>query len=294
MGPSPSRNTVFPVETSWSLGLQALLCSTGHVPVPPRVSATCFRRNHRPECARHGVWARLVFALALSPLSRHVYRHVYRHFYRQFYRRWGLALKLALKLALQSALNAGRRSVVDRGPGPRQGQAGRRERRHPAEASPLCQVRVWTTLFGKFTVGAWERQAPTRGAPSGSRFPAGRGGPGPFTPLRCPGFGEGSPAVTNPQKRPRFLTRSFATGRGLNFWGLVTAHSRSPRQRSRPTREAFAGARPHVGSAWGQIRWSFGRPSHRLGTMVPGSFTSDRGIHVNRIGGRFAGADLTA
>ena len=47
-------------------------------------------------------------------------------------------------------------------------------------------------------------------------------------PLRCPGFGEGSPAVTNPQKRPRFLTRSFATGRGLNFWGLVTAHSRAP------------------------------------------------------------------
>ena len=60
-------------------------------------------------------------------------------------------------------------------------------------------------------------------------------------PLRCPGFGEGSPAVTNPQKRPRFLTRSFATGRGLNFWGLVTAHSRAPRQRSRPTREPSLG-----------------------------------------------------
>ena len=127
------------------------------------------------------------------------------------------------------------------GPWPGPGRAGRRERRHPAEALPLGQVRVWTTLFGPFTVAAWERQAPTRGAPSGSMPPAGRGGPGPFTPLRCPGFGEGSPAVTNPQKSPRFLTRSFATGRGLNFWGLVTAHSRAPGQRSRPTREASLG-----------------------------------------------------
>ena len=28
--------------------------------------------------------------------------------------------------------------------------------------------------------------------------------------------------------------------------------------------------------------------------MAPGSFTSDQGTHVNRIGGRFAWADLTA
>ena len=67
MGPSPSRTTVFPVEHSWSLGRQALLCSTGHVPVPPRGSATCSRRNHRPEGLRHGVWARLVFALPFPP-----------------------------------------------------------------------------------------------------------------------------------------------------------------------------------------------------------------------------------
>ena len=51
MGPSPSRTTVFPVEPSWSLGRPALLCSTGPVPVPPRDSATCFRRNPRPEGA---------------------------------------------------------------------------------------------------------------------------------------------------------------------------------------------------------------------------------------------------
>ena len=182
-GSFPFPEHGFSRETSWSLGLQALLCSAGNVPVPPRGSATFFRRNHRPECGRHGVWASLVLALALSPLSRHVDRHFYRH----FYRRWALAIKLALKLAL----NDGRRSVVDRGPGPRQGQAGRRERRRPAEASPLCQVRVWTTLFGKFTVGAWERQAPTRGAPSGTRPPAGRGGPGPFTRCAVPALARG-------------------------------------------------------------------------------------------------------
>ena len=177
---------------------------------------------------------------------------------------------------------------------PASGQAGRREHRHPAEALPLGQVRVWTTLFGPFTVAAWERQAPTRGAPSGSMPPAGRGGPGPFTPLRCPGFGEGLPAVTNPQKSPRFLTRSFATGRGLNFWGLVTAHSRAPRQRSRPTREpslglgltsALPGGRSVGLSVARHIvlgRWRRARSRRHLS------------IHVNRIGGRSAGADLTA
>ena len=114
--------------------------------------------------------------------------------------------------------------------------AGRRERRRPAEAWPLGQLRVWTTLFGPFTVAAWERQAPTRGAPSGSTPPAGRGGPGPFTPLRCPGLGEGSPAVTN----PRGTRRVHVAGRS-SLLGLVTAHSRAPRQRSRPTREASLG-----------------------------------------------------
>ena len=59
-------------------------------------------------------------AWCLPSLSRHIDRHVYRHFYRQFYRRWDLALKLALKLAL----HAGRRAVVGRGPGPRQGRQG--------------------------------------------------------------------------------------------------------------------------------------------------------------------------
>lgn len=193
----PVRPTGFPVEPAWSLALQVRLYSPGHVPVPPRV-----------------------FALIVGPVSRYGDRHVYRH----LYRRWDVAINLAL----QSALHEGLRAGAARGPGPRPGQAGRRERRHPAEASPLGQVRVWTTLFGPFTVGVWERQAPTRGAPSGARCPAGRGGPGPFTPLRCPGLDEGSSAVTNPQKSPRFVTRPLAAGRGLHFRGLVTAHSRGP------------------------------------------------------------------
>ena len=87
--------------------------------------------------------------------------------------------------------------------------AGRRERRRPAEALPLGQLRVCTTLFG------------------------------PFTPLRCPGFGEGSPAVTN-LKGTLIFTRFHAAARG-SLLGLVTAHARAPRQRSSPTREASLG-----------------------------------------------------
>ncbi len=106
---------------------------------------------------------------------------------------------------------------------PRPVMAGRRERRRPDEATPLCETRRWTRLFRKFTGGAWERQAPPRGAPSGTTPPAGRGGPGPFTPLRCHGSCEGSPAVTNP-RRDLVSTRSLAAGRGFAL-GLVTARS---------------------------------------------------------------------
>ena len=55
-----------------------------------------------------------------------------------------------------------------------------------------------------------------------------------------------------------------------------------------------AGARPPVASAWGPSRWSSGRPSHPLGRVAPGSFPSKLSLHVNRIGGRSAGAALTA
>ena len=160
--------------------------------------------------------------------------------------------------------------VAGRETGPGPVRAGHRERRRPAEATPLGQLRVWTTLFGPFTGGVWERQASPRGHPSGATPPAGRGGHGPFTPLRCPGCCEGSPAVTNP-KGTLLSTRVRAAGRG-SVLGLVTARSfgtrwrpasrllgarvaalfgahygtfltrlREPGQRSRPTREASLG-----------------------------------------------------
>ena len=59
--------------------------------------------------------------------------------------------------------------------------------------------------------------------------PAGRGGHGPFTPLRCPGLGEGSPAVTNP-KGTLIVTRVSAAGRG-SLLGVVTARSFGTRWR---------------------------------------------------------------
>ncbi len=140
-------------------------------------------------------------------------------------------------------------SVAGRGPGPWPGTAGRRERRRPAEATPRGQLRVWTTLFGPFTGGAWERQAPPRGLPSGAMPPAGRGGPGPFTPLRCPGFGEGSPAVcrdsaADPPGRHRWgsasrrlclgtdpwVLRSPGTSSGAEGVGLVHVGSGDPRE----------------------------------------------------------------
>ena len=67
-----------------------------------------------------------------------------------------------------------------------------------------------------------------RSSPLAPHCPLDAGGCGPFTPLRCHGFGERSQAATNPQKSPRFVTRSLAAERGLNFWGLVTAHFRLP------------------------------------------------------------------
>ena len=119
--------------------------------------------------------------------------------------------------------------------------------------------------------------------------PAERGGHGPFTRLRCPGCCEGSPAVSNP-KGNLIFTRFPAAARG-SVLGLLTAQSRAPRQRSRPTREASLGLGLPSALPWGR---SVGRPSPRLGTRVLGSFTSTRSIHVNRTDRRSAGADPLA
>ena len=175
---------------------------------------------------------------------------------------------------------------------PRPVRAGRRERRRPAEAPPLCETRRWTRLLRKFTGGAWERQAPPRGAPSGTTPPAGRGGPGPFTPLRCHGSCKGLPAVTNPRRGCAFA-HPPAAGRGL-FPGVGHGSLPCTATAQQTKQESVAGAPPPFGSSWGPTRWFSGRPSPRLGPRGPDSFPSDLAIHVNRISGRSAGADLSA
>ena len=78
--------------------------------------------------------------------------------------------------------------------------------------------------------------------PSGATPPAGRGGSGPFTPLRGPGCCEGSPAVTTP-KGTLLDTRVRAAGRG-SVLGVVTA--RSVGARWHPVARNLGGAWRHV------------------------------------------------
>ena len=85
--------------------------------------------------------------------------------------------------------------------------------------------------------------------PSGSSPAAGRGGRGPFTPLRCHGSCERSQAVTNPRRGCASLHLPPLDAAWSQ--GLVTAHSRSPRQRSSPTgrlRRGFASLRLCLGA----------------------------------------------
>ena len=83
LGTHPCRTDTVPADMSWVLPLPGPRFFPWNTPdrwaarpscVPPdmspchpRGSATCFRRNHRPECVRHGVWASLVFALPFPP-----------------------------------------------------------------------------------------------------------------------------------------------------------------------------------------------------------------------------------
>ena len=142
-----------------------------------------------------------------------------------------------------------------------------------------------------------------RGAPSGCTSCAGRGGRGPFTPLRCHGSREGSQAVTNPSgglvfPRPSAAARGFALG-------LVTARSSCalflpifahflgtlwctflrvlPLFFGAFLRAVTAQLGPPNSAALGLCLTSFclgpergpsGRPSHPLGRVAPDSFTS--------------------
>ena len=125
---------------------------------------------------------------------------------------------------------------------PRPVRAGRRERRRPAEAPPLCETRRWTRLLRKFTGGAWERQAPPGGAPSGTPPPAGRGRTWAIHPAALSRHLRGVASRDQPQKRPRFHSVPRRWTR-LEFLGLVTAHAHAPRQRSQPSRKASLGRR---------------------------------------------------
>ncbi len=149
-----------------------------------------------------------------------------------------------------------RHAVAGCGTGPCPVLAGCREHRPPAEAAPLGQLRVWTTLFGQFTGGVWERQAPPRGLPSGSTPPAERGGPGPFTPLRYPGLCEGS----QPRPTPREALPAAPTPRrgcacapppaAARGWLPRVGHGSRPcaATAQQPNPCGVAGARPPVGS----------------------------------------------
>ena len=95
--------------------------------------------------------------------------------------------------------------------------ASTRQDYRPGYADQQAQTRRWTRLFGKFTVGAWERQAPPRGAVPLAHLPAERRGGGPFTPLRGP---VEAVASREPHRRQ---VRWGAPRRLSRFWGIEPA-----------------------------------------------------------------------
>ncbi len=179
--------------------------------------------------------------------------------------------------------------VAGRVTGPCPVPAGRRERRRPAEAAPLGQLRVWTTLFGQFTVAAWKRQAPPRGAPSGSVPPRWTRRTWAIHPAALSRLGRGVASRDQPQGNPLGSRRWTRLSPGVGHGSLPCAATAQQTKQ-----ESVAGAPPSFGSAWGPTRWFSGRPSPRLGPRVAGSFTLAQGSHVNRTGGWPAGADWPA
>ena len=205
---------------------------------------------------------------------------------------------------------------------PRPVMAGRRERRRPAEAPPLCETRRWTRLFRKFTGGAWERQASPRGIPLWRHAPRWTRRTWAIHPAALSRLLRGVASRDQPQGNPHYhsgsrrwtqlslgvghgslllrtllliartffdaFSRTFSARFGTLFWRILRAGTAQP-----TNQKGVAGAPPLFGSAWGPSRWSSGRPSHRLGPVVLGSFPSDLAIHGNRTGGRSAGAALT-
>ena len=92
-----------------------------------------------------------------------------------------------------------------------------------------------------------------------------------------------------PQGNPSGSRRWTLLAPGVGHGSLPCAATAQPTKQ-----KGVAGAPPLFGSAGGPRRWFSGRPSPRLGPRVSGSFPSDLAIHVNRTGGRFAGAHRSA
>ncbi len=131
---------------------------------------------------------------------------------------------------------------------------------------------------------------PRRGVPPlAPRRPLDAGDVG-HSPAALSRLGRGVVSRDQPPEAPSFVDSDFRRWTRLEFLGVGHGSLPWPVTAQQTKQGGVAGAQPPVGSAWGQTRWSFGRPSHRLGPMVPGSFTSHLSMHVNRIGGRFAGA----
>ncbi len=290
MGPSSSRNTVFPVEHSWSLGRQALLCSPGHVPVPPRVSAPCFRRNHRPECARHGVWASLVFALPFPPRRPARLPALLPPVLSPL----GLGAKTGSKVGAK--IGAQRRPPFRRGSRARPASGSGRA----AGAPPPCRG-VASLPSARLDNAFWQihrrglgAPGPDQGCPLWLHAPRWTRRTWAIHPAALSRLWRGVASRDQPPEAPSFVDSVFRRWTQLEFLGVGHGSLLFAATAQQTNQGGVAGARPPFDSAWGQIRWSFGRTFHRLGTVVPCSFTSDRGIHVNRIGGRSAGADLPA
>ncbi len=106
---------------------------------------------------------------------------------------------------------------------PRPVMAGRRERRRPAEATPLCETRHWTRLFRKFTGGAWERQAPPRGSPSGTTPPRWTRRTWAIHPAALSRLGRGVASRDQPQGNPLGSRRWTRLSPGVGHGSLPCA-----------------------------------------------------------------------
>ena len=192
------------------------LCSPGHVPVPPRDSATFFRRNRRPECVRHGVWASLVFALPFSPhrparlpaLLPPVLSPL------------GLGAKTGTKIGTK--IGATRRPPCRRGSGarPAAGQAGRRERHRPCRgvaSGPSARLNNAFWPIHRRGLGA---PGPDQGCPLWLHAPRWTRRTWAIHPAALSRLRRGVASRDQPPKEPSFFDSVFRHWTRLEFLGV--------------------------------------------------------------------------